>query len=143
MIRDMKNTRLELNEWLEKEDAIWLQRPHVDWFQSGDRNTKFFHAKALALRNKNLIEGLLDSDDVWQEEDSKVEEIVVDYYQNLFTSSNPVDFDEIIQVVQPKVAPEMNLALTKDFTIDEVRIALKQMYPLKAPGLDGMPPLFF
>jgi len=120
MIRDMKYTRLELNEWLEKEDAIWLQRSHVDWFQSRDRNTKFFHAKALALYNKKLIEGLLDSDNVWQEEDSKVEEIVVDYYQNLFTSSNLVDFDEIIQVAQPKVAPEMNFSLTKDFTVDEV-----------------------
>lgn len=50
---------------------------------------------------------------------------MVDYYQNLFTSSNLVDFDEIIQVVQAKVTPELNLALTKDFTTDEVRTALK------------------
>lgn len=32
MIRDMKNTRLELNKWLEKEDAMWLQSSRVNWF---------------------------------------------------------------------------------------------------------------
>ncbi|KAK9990735.1 hypothetical protein SO802_025720 [Lithocarpus litseifolius] len=38
---------------------------------------------------------------------------------------------------------EMNRMLGKAFTEDEVRIAMKQMYPLKAPGPDGMPPLFY
>lgn len=33
--------------------------------------------------------------------------------------------------------------LQKDFTAREVGLALKQMYPLKGPGLDGMPPLIF
>ena len=33
--------------------------------------------------------------------------------------------------------------LLRDFQESEVKTALKQMYPLKAPGLDGMPPLFF
>ena len=33
--------------------------------------------------------------------------------------------------------------LTRDFQENEVCKALKQMYPLKAPGPDEMPPLFF
>ena len=37
----------------------------------------------------------------------------------------------------------MNQNLIKDFTPIEVKVALKQMYPLKALGPDGMPPLFF
>ena len=37
----------------------------------------------------------------------------------------------------------MNHALAKVFIADEARVTLKQMYPLKAPSLDGMSPLFF
>ena len=35
-------------------------------------------------KKKNLTTGLLDDKDVWQEEEGKVEEIVVGYYQTLF-----------------------------------------------------------
>lgn len=37
----------------------------------------------------------------------------------------------------------MNSSLLREFLPSEVSRALKQMYPLKAPSLDGMPPLFF
>ena len=49
----------------------------------------------------------------------------------------------MLQALQPKVTMEMNRMLGKVFTEDEVRRAMKQMYPLKAPGPDGMPPLFY
>ena len=68
---------------------------------------------------------------------------MVDYYNNLFTSNNPIDFIEILEPVTLKVTPVMNQSLTRDFSAPEVKLALKQMYPLKAPDSDGMPPLFF
>ena len=37
----------------------------------------------------------------------------------------------------------MNLDLTRDYTVEEVEFALKQMKPLTAPGPDGMSPIFF
>ena len=37
----------------------------------------------------------------------------------------------------------MNASLTREFTIEEVEAAVKEMAPLKAPGPDGMPPLFY
>ena len=85
----------------------------------------------------------MDSEELWQEDDAKIEEIVMEYYWDLFTSGNPSDLEELLQVVQPKVTSGMNQSLTKDFTVNEARLALKQMYPLKGPGPDGMPPLFY
>ena len=73
----------------------------------------------------------------------KIKEVVVAYFDKLFTSSKADDFSEILHAVQPKVTNAMNAALTRVYTAQEVRMALKQMYPLKAPGPDGMPPLFF
>lgn len=37
----------------------------------------------------------------------------------------------------------MNSLLTRDFQVDEVERALKQMFATIAPGPDGMPPLFY
>ena len=93
--------------------------------------------------NKNFIDGLLDLDDVWHEDDNRVEAIMVEYYQNLFTSSNPTEFDELLQAIHLKVTLAMNHALTQEYTLNEVRIALKQTYLLKAPSPNGMPLLFF
>ena len=41
------------------------------------------------------------------------------------------------------VDDSMNVALSKPFVREEVEVAIKQMVPLKASGLDGMPPIFY
>ena len=122
---------------------MWRQRARQNWFQGGDRNTKFFHAKASDRQSKNHIDGIFDGNGVWHEEEAEIAGIFVDYYTGLFSPSLPVDFEEILHVVEPKVSREMNTNLSHEFHEDEVRKALKQMYPLKAPGPDGMPPLFY
>ena len=86
---------------------------------------------------------MMDSNDCWQEDMRKVEEIVVNYYSNLFSSSNPSEFTELIEAVEPKVSQDMNNMLTRDFKGAEVKAALNQMYLLKAPSPDDMLPVFF
>ena len=85
----------------------------------------------------------MDEHGRWQDDEVKVEDIVVDYFEKLFTSSSPEDFTDILSAIQPKVTTTMNKELTRTFTAQEIRVALKQMYPLKAPRLDGMPLIFF
>ena len=41
------------------------------------------------------------------------------------------------------VNDNMNAQLSQEFMVWEVQAALKQMAPLKSPGPDGMPPLFY
>ena len=67
----------------------------------------------------------------------------MDYYTNLFTSSNPSNIKDIVNTIQPKVMDAMNGRLIKEFQAEEVQRAFKQMYPLKALGPDGMSSLFF
>ena len=110
---------------------MWLQRSRINWFQDGDQNTRFFHSKALARYQKNLISSMMDLNDCWQEDMKKVEEIVVNYYSNLFSSSNPSDFTELLEVVEPKFFEDMNNLLTRDFQGAKVKAALNQMWGKK------------
>ena len=59
----------------------------------------FFHAKSSTRQKKNFIEGILDENEVWQEDDQKVEEVVVAYYKDLFTTSQPTQFSELLLTI--------------------------------------------
>jgi hypothetical protein len=51
--------------------------------------------------------------------------------------------EQVVECIPQVVTLEMNALLTCEFTSEEVVMALKQMGPLKAPGPDGLPPLFY
>ena len=68
---------------------------------------------------------------------------MVSYFSELFTSVAPSNSEFILQGIDRKVTPEMNMELTKEYTACEVEVALKQMKPILALGPDGMPPIFF
>ena len=88
----LRHTRIELNCWLDREDDMWRQRSRINWFQNGDRNTSFFHAKASTKQMKNFMNGLLDDDGVCQVEQGKMVEIAIGYFGDLFSTSNLVEF---------------------------------------------------
>ena len=125
IITEIQKTTVELNCWLDKDNAMWLQRSRINWFQDGDRNTRYFHSKASARFQNNMIEGMEDSGGSWQEDMGIVKGIIVDYYSTLFSSSNPTDFMELIDAVEPKVTSAMNQMLIRDFQEGEVKKALK------------------
>ena len=65
----------------------------------------------------------------------------MEYFEEIFTSSQPNVSAELIDVVPTIVTYRMNSRLLQEFQDFEVEQALKQMHPMKAPGPDGMPPL--
>ena len=67
----------------------------------------------------------------------------IDYYSELFSTSNPNQLEEVLVTISQVVPDSMNADLVKSFVKQEVDMALKQMAPLKAPGPDGMPPIFY
>lgn len=50
--------------------------------------------------------------------------------------------DAVVEDIPVFIDANMNRLLTAEYTREEVERALKQMEPLKALGLDGLPPLF-
>ncbi|KAK9001999.1 hypothetical protein V6N11_024692 [Hibiscus sabdariffa] len=66
------------------------------------------------------------------DEDEGIRSLAVDYFSNLFTSSNPVDFSSITAGVEPCISSAVNSDLLREFTPDDVLNALRSMSPLKA-----------
>ena len=80
---------------------------------------------------------------MWQEDETVFSGILNKFYEELFTSSNPHGLDRILDGVHEVVTEEMRVDLAKPYTAEEVDCAIKEMAPLKAPGPDGMPHLFY
>uniref|UniRef100_A0A8I7B954 Reverse transcriptase domain-containing protein n=1 Tax=Hordeum vulgare subsp. vulgare TaxID=112509 RepID=A0A8I7B954_HORVV len=72
-----------------------------------------------------------------------MEAVITDYFTSLFTSHTGTRTDELLQHVFHRVTLEMNDSLMKEFTATEVKAALDCIGDLKAPGLDGLPAVFY
>ena len=140
VIRGLKD---EINILLDREARMWCQRSRVLWLSKGDSNTSFFHSKATKRFRKNLIRGIKNARGEWLTEHEEMGLELTKYYDELFTSSNPSLTVETLEKIPCTVTKEMNADLVLVFSELEVKEALNQMAPLKAPGPDRMPPLFY
>ena len=85
----------------------------------------------------------MDEEGNWHDSIDSIAEVAVSYFKNLYSSAYPTRISEVLNAIPTKVMEEMNQSLIKKFTREEIEIALNQMHPTKAPGLDGMSAIFF
>ena len=140
---EVNDMRREINVLTEKEEIFWRQRSRVSWLSEGDRNTKFYHACASQRKRANQINGLKDENDIMQSDQLVISNIAVEYFHQLFNSSNPDCIQEVVSQVDSVVTPDMNESLLCQVSGEEIQRTLFQMSPSKAPKLDGMTALFF
>jgi hypothetical protein len=86
---------------------------------------------------------LKDEEGVWKEVPSDMERMASSYFKELFTRDPSLNSNDLINCTQVKVTDDMNIALCKDFTDEEIGDAMFQIGPLKAPGVDGFPARFY
>ena len=140
---EMERLKSELRCLYDKEEKMWQQRSRLQRLQNRDQNTRFFHGTATQRKRRNFIKGLRDENGVWQKDETVFSGILNRFYKELFTSSNPLGLDRILDGVHEVVTEEMRVDLAKPYTAEEVDCAIKEMAPLKALGPDGMPLLFY
>ena len=122
---------------------MWRQRAKSFWLVDGDKNSKLFHSRATQRTRSNRIHGITNSSGRWVQNQDEVADSFIEFYQELFDSSNPVLGVEDLDPLPCIVSDDMNSKLSQEFMDWKVQAALKQMAPLKAPGSNGMPPLFY
>jgi hypothetical protein len=91
----------------------------------------------------NKISNLQRMDGSLCESEEEVNVEVQGFYENLYQSQGAPNMAACLHYVEEKVTQPMREELVKPFTAEEVRYALFQMQPSKAPGVDGYTAGFF
>lgn len=82
-----------LNEVLEEEQMLWLQKSRTDFLLDGDRNTRFFHLSTIIRRKVNHVLALKNDDGEWEERPAALESLALEYFANLYSSLNEPSVD--------------------------------------------------
>ena len=84
-----------------------------------------------------------DNNNIWVEEPEEVADVAIDDFESIFHSGSCQRMEDCLDAVQQKVTPAMQEVLSSTFTAEEIKAALFQMGPTKAPGPDNMNALFY
>ncbi|KAK3205102.1 hypothetical protein Dsin_019148 [Dipteronia sinensis] len=98
----------------------------ADWLLAEDRNSKFFHTKASAMKKEDTILRLVDRQGKLQESEDGVINTVCDYFEVLFKSNNPSqeDLNEATCGLSQRPSVDMVDILSGNFVKEDVKIAI-------------------
>ena len=123
----IKHIQYKMDELLYREEMMWLQRSRISWLREGDRNTNFFHRKAAWRAKKNKIRRLKAEDGRYIENKKEMEEMATTFFKNLYTREETICPEPLLDMIQNSVNGNMNEALCKPFTDDEISYAYSRL----------------
>ena len=121
-------------KWLANEEDQWRQKSRESWMQLGDKNTKFFYTVVKAKNARNHISKLISEEGIATTDLNSIKLVAPLYYEKLF-NQDTYWIPEVI--VKRKLILEASYWLSRDVTYSEIKTAMFQMHPDKAPGPDG------
>ena len=122
---------------LQQEELLWFKRSREEWIKSGDRNTKFYHSSTLIRKSRNKIGTLKNNVGDWISDALALENMVLTFYKKLF-EEGPGNQHAPIPRGFPNISMDQVQFLRKPFFREEIKKALFDMAPFKAPGMDGI-----
>jgi hypothetical protein len=133
----------ELAHILKMEELMWFQRSRAKWLVDGDRNTRYYHLKTITRRRYNKIIMLRDVHGNWVEEVEELKQMANDYYKTLYAADRSVVNWYQTAITYPRLLGDELQMIGGVITDDEVKRAVFNMSPWKAPGPDGFPAGFY
>ncbi|KAA3453866.1 reverse transcriptase [Gossypium australe] len=142
LVNKEREIRDELENVLEHEDLLWRQKARCDWLQFGDRNTNFFHSRTIKRRKFNRITSLRIDNGDWCSDQETLQNKAVKFFERL-DGEVSTNLRTMPKNGFPRIEPSEITFLEAVISNEEIKKALFDMAPLKAPGSDGFHALFF
>lgn len=133
----------ELNIVLQQEELHWQQKSKSEWVRGGDRNTRYYHLRTITRRKRSKIEMLKNDMGEWVEDSDEIKKMAVEFFSNLFTDEGVQGSYDDIHRGFDIISSREQRSLLRMVSDDEVRRAMFDIGPDKAPGEDGFSAMFF
>jgi len=143
VMSEIRRVEARLNDLVEIEEIWWAQRSRAVWLKHGDKNINFFHQKASQRKSRNWVDSICNDHGENFDNEEDIALVFNNFFQDLFSTSHPERITEVVQVVKDRLSDVMRNILEAEFTENEVFLAAKNLKPHAAPGLGGMPALFY
>ncbi|XP_074267199.1 uncharacterized protein LOC141590510 [Silene latifolia] len=130
---------------------FWKQRAKINWIKEGDACTRFFFNSVKNRYNRNFIVGVKRSDSTWAFDNTEVVDLFNVYFHEIYRVHTQQEsfqqysrkYMKLFSNLKFKLDDDQRDSFSKLFSRKEVRTAVFQLGPLKSPGPDGIPALFY
>lgn len=139
-VRDIK--KQVANLW-KQEEIYWSQRSRLKWLKWGDRNSRFFHAATIQRRDRNRLQRIKDTRDIWVEGQDSIFCDIIEHYSDVYRFGGSQPMSECLQAIPQIVSLELNEVLMAQIEEEEIKNVVFSMGALKASGPDGLNALFY
>ena len=105
----LKEKANRMDELLHREQMMWLERSCIMWLKEGDRNTQFFHQRAVWQAHGSYISKLKNEEGEWYTSPSDMERMASSYFKEVFTRDPTLDVDSVLDLLNIKVTNDMKM----------------------------------
>ena len=141
--RIYQETKADLEEKQMLRVAGVMFRSKAKWYESGERNTKYFYSLEKAKYNAKTCYKLVDETNQKEEcEPKKILELQKTFYQQLYSVDKDVSFC-MTNSFGVTVPEEVKATQELQLNISDITSAIKGMNNNKTPGEDGIPIDFY
>ncbi|KAK8598334.1 hypothetical protein V6N13_094307 [Hibiscus sabdariffa] len=126
---------IELEHLLDQEELLWKHKSRSDWISQGDRNTSYFHRRAISRRLRHKNSRIKLPDGMWCDDELILKEEATCFFKSLFADNDHPMGVFPISGRFPEVPHALMQSLDLVPTQEEIHSALMDMAPLKSPGV--------
>lgn len=103
----------KLQEAYKDEEDYWQQKSRNMWNTAGDLSTQFFHALTKQRKARNRVVGLHNENGQWITYENGVEKVAVDYFEDLFGTTSPSEFESFLEDIPSSIIQQINQRLIR------------------------------
>ena len=138
----LEQSKQELETLVQENIKSIIFRSKCQWYEEGEKNTKYFYSLEKARYNAKTCQTLIDENDKEIRCDEEILKMQREFYAELYSEDVNVDF-VLENHSSVKVSPEQKKLQQSEITFEELGRAAKSMKNNKTPGPDGIPVDFY